>query len=215
MRIKNLSEAYTMGEHAKKQIEAALKKQVCSNVKRVNNVTELKNIINKNVGVNTSDIHIDENAVKKRSKPTRVIKDLTTCLNYCAWPSKDPGVTFHIMLEKRFGCYWRGGEIATEMIIPNGTKNWRMDWVHLPTRLIVEFDGFGFHRTKDAFKNDRFKQTHALVNGFAIHRITNEDVRKSPELLIPNIELMISHRKELPYHIKRKGKTQCVFVFPD
>lgn len=197
MRIESLDKIKFLGKSAQRQIMKALKEET---VRPVSPVDEPK-VKQKN--------HTEKKAVKALSR----IMKTDDGRHFCPWPSTDPAVVVHKLLEDRFGNYWEGGEIVSEMIIPGGAKNWRMDWVHLPTRLCIEMDGFQFHRSLDAFKNDRAKQCHALMSGFIVHRITNEDIRKRPEQIIPCIEAMIKHRVNLPYKVHKKGYTQCVFDF--
>jgi hypothetical protein len=40
--------------------------------------------------------------------------------NYCPWPSPDPFVLVHQLLESRFGMYENGGRLVTEMIVAGG-----------------------------------------------------------------------------------------------
>lgn len=205
MRIASLDQIKHLGKSAQKQIMKALNEETVRPVSRA----DKPKMKQKN--------HTEEKTVETKEK--KAVKALSRImktddgLRFCPWPSTDPAVVVHTLLEERFGNYWEGGEIVSEMIIPGGAKNWRMDWVHLPTRLCIEMDGFQFHRTLDAFKNDRAKQCHALMSGFIVHRITNEDIRKRPEQIIPCIEAMIKHRVTLPYKVHKKGYTQCVFDF--
>lgn len=206
MRIESLDQIKHLGKSAQKQIMKALNKEPIRPTKISSKSTvESENSLNHKAKNN-----MDE--TKKTKSLSRIMKT-EDGRKYCPWPSTDPAVVVHKLLEDRFGNYWEGGEIVSEMIIPGGAKKWRMDWVHLPTRLCIEMDGFQFHRTLDAFKNDRAKQCHALMNGFIVHRITNEDIRKRQEQIIPCIEQMIKHRPFLPYSVHKKGYTQCVFEF--
>jgi hypothetical protein len=209
MRIASLDQIKHLGKSAQKQIMKALNEE---KIRPTNNSSDSK-IESDSSSNHKAKKNIDETESTKTVKPLSRIMKTEDGRKYCPWPSADPAVVVHKLLEDRFGNYWEGGEIVSEMIIPGGPKNWRMDWVHLPTRLCIEMDGFQFHRTLDAFKNDRAKQCHALMNGFIVHRITNEDIRKRPEQIIPCIEQMIKHRPLLPYSVHKKGYTQCVFEF--
>lgn len=209
MRIASLEQIQHLGKHAQKQIMSALNDAPIRTDKRL-----LDPDIKKGSGANPRRAK-GESKTEPKAKKKSLSRIMVSAdgHKYCPWPSPDPAVVVHQLLERRFGNYWEGGEVVSEMIIPGGAKNWRMDWVHLPTRICIEMDGFQFHRTLDAFKNDRAKQCHALMNGFIVHRITNEDIRERAEQIIPCIEEMIKHRTRLPYKVKPKGKTQCVFEF--
>lgn len=208
MRIASLDQIQHLGKHAQKQIMNALNDSPIRTDKRLSE-GDIKQPVDRKAKSQTTEPKVE---AKKKKKLSRIMESADGH-KYCPWPSPDPAVIVHQLLESRFGNYWEGGEIVSEMIIPGGAKNWRMDWVHLPTRLCIEMDGFQFHRTLDAFKNDRAKQCHALMNGFIVHRITNEDIRERPEQIILCIEEMIKHRARLPYKVRQKGKTQCVFEF--
>lgn len=129
--------------------------------------------------------------------------------SYCEWPSKDPAHWLHAALEKRYGMFFNGGELACELIIPGGDQRWRFDWAWPRYRVALEQDGFGYHRDLNSFKRDRRKQMHALVNGWVVIRTTNEDIRKRFEQLVDEIEQVLSHRSFKPANIKPIGKTQC------
>jgi hypothetical protein len=47
-------------------------------------------------------------------------------------------------------------------------------------RLIVELDGWGFHRTKKAFEDDRERDAYMLARGIATVRITRERMTNAP-----------------------------------
>ncbi len=47
-------------------------------------------------------------------------------------------------------------------------------------RLIVELDGWGFHRTKKAFEDDRERDAYMLARGIATVRLTRERMTNAP-----------------------------------
>lgn len=131
---------------------------------------------------------------------------------YCEFPSHDPGVVLHKALVKRFGSRMLDdrGEIAHEVIIAGSETRYRFDHLHIPSRCLIEFDGFGYHRTLDAFKRDRLKQTFALTEGFVVFRITNAEVRESVNTVIAKLETIIQKRLIYQDSIRPLGKTQCL-----
>lgn len=145
----------------------------------------------------------------KSSKTPVNNKDKNLGPPYCEWPSKDPAHWLHAALERQYGMFFNGGELACELIIPGGEQRWRFDWAWPRYRVALEQDGFGYHRDLNSFKRDRRKQMHALVNGWVVIRTTNEDIRKRFEQLIIEVEQVISHRELKPADIRRIGKTQC------
>lgn len=231
MRIKNNDDISRLGVGARKQIEAILNDQGgFNNQKRAGNVVLLK----KNDHANAPpSLPVNGSTKQKQKKPSRVMRTADN-LTYCPWPSTDPFVAVHQMLEKKYGRYEDGGKLLTEMIIEGGAQNWRFDLVlispFVPIDIferetgrkktafmgnitIVEADGFGFHRSKEAFKNDRTKQTHAIKQGFSVQRITNEDARHRLDDILHDIDTIMSQDRIYPclYAVKPKGKTQSVF----
>jgi hypothetical protein len=220
MKFKSLHDIEGLGEHAKKQI-----------VRELNRVP-VKPFIEPSKQHTKKNHEQTTNIKIKKTRPSRVMRTHDE-LKYCPWPSTDPFVQIHQKLEKKYGLYEKGGLLVTEMIVDGGTKNWRFDFallspakiMHLQmgvherevlvgnVNLLIEADGFGFHRSKDAFKNDRTKQTHALKEGFVLQRITNEDVRTRLDKIMEDIDVIISRQciYHNHYHISLKGKTQSVF----
>jgi hypothetical protein len=233
MRIKSTDDLSKLGTHARRQIEEAIQQQgAIAHKKRLSAASELRNP--KAISSTTSIEDKNKPNITKKTAPiiARVMTDPTTGLKFCPWPSPDPAVFLHQLLEKRFGCYHQGGRMASEMIIDGGSKMWRFDFTILPWHqdspknftngvviadsiLIIEMDGFGYHRSLTAFKNDRAKQTHALMQGFTLLRITNEDIRKRSDDIIGNIEKILLHQRShhLDYKLIQKGKTQSIFIY--
>jgi hypothetical protein len=222
MKFKSLHDIEGLGEHAKKQI-----------VRELNRVP-VKPFIELSRQPQTPISQLALPIKSKKTRPARVMRTHDE-LKYCPWPSTDPFVQVHNKLEKKYGLYENGGLLVTEMIIDGGAKNWRFDFALLSrakemylqeqaggqakevfignVNLLIEADGFGFHRSKDAFKNDRTKQTHALKEGFALQRITNDDARNRLDKIMDDIDVIISRQciYQNHYHITPKGKTQCTF----
>jgi hypothetical protein len=227
MRFKSLEDIKHLGPNAKKQIEAVLQKQGgFNNQKRASSVGQFKQHNNiPQPPQPQTDISIKE-TTKKKTKPSRVMRTHEG-LTYCPWPSTDPFVAIIQRLEAKYGRHDAGGMVLTELIIDGGAKDWRFDIalispfedvdvngrrMKLGYTCLVEADGFGFHRSKEAFKNDRAKQTHALKQGFAVKRITNADARQRLDDVIDDIDNILSQPRlyEKDYEITPKGKTQSV-----
>ncbi|AGP79816.1 hypothetical protein I633_21946 (plasmid) [Alteromonas mediterranea 615] len=184
MRIKSPNDLEGLGLHARKQIEAVLN----SSKKSVNG-----NLLPNN---------------KSQSKTLTASEP-----KFCEWPSKNPAVWLHIALEKEFKSYWEGGDFVCEMMLPNSPKNWRYDFCLISSRILIEFDGYGFHRTKKAFLNDRDKERFAQTNGWVVFRFTNTMVRENIESLVCDIRTLHELRGRHEFsHIERVGKTFCRFV---
>lgn len=224
MRIKHIDDLNHLGDRAKKQIQKAIDAQGgIKNEKRLQSVP-----LRTKPGTTQKSISLDSIAPTKKSKkvkPKRVMKTAEG-LNYCPYPSTDPFVAVHKLLEAKFGMYHDGGRLVNEMIIEGGEINWRFDICLLPTLrpigsdesrgqpiLLIESDGFGFHKSLDQFKGDRKKQTHGLCEGCLVMRITNEDVRQRLSGVIDNIDRILAHERiyTRTYQVVPKGNTQSFF----
>jgi hypothetical protein len=218
VRIKRLEDVTCLGQSARIQVEKALKVQ---GTRRTHLAGVPRPKSDSSTTKNTCPTTI------KKQKLARVMKDPISTLKYCPFPSPDPVVKIHNLLSKRFGEYHTGGVLLTEMIIKGGEKEWRFDFVILPwneddpislpatkrVALIIEMDGFAYHRSLTAFKNDRAKQRHALMSGFVLHRITHEDIRLRFSDIVSDIESMLEHQRIYPQKlgIIKKGVTQSIF----
>lgn len=125
---------------------------------------------------------------------------------FCYYPSPDPFVKLHTLLDCHFGRYCEGGYHASEVILPGHDIRFRYDYALLPWKVFIESDGFGPHRDKESFNRDRQKQTHALKNGWLLHRITVRDVFHRFDNLLPDIERILSHRPRHDVSLKPVGK---------
>tara|TARA_R110001583_G_scaffold131248_5_gene282955 strand:+ start:663 stop:1283 length:621 start_codon:yes stop_codon:yes gene_type:complete len=200
MRFSSFSDTEGMGEHARKQIAKALAG------------TSGKSLPSKKVNDIQNDKSTSPKAeVKKKKTQKRVLTDPITGLKFCEWPSPDPGVWLHELLNKHFGSFDEGGDHAHEVIIDASVNRERFDHL-LFGILAIEFDGFAYHRHKDNFKKDRRKQKLALSRGFIVHRLSNEDVKSDYERLIPDIIEILSHFPKYNMELEKVGKTQCKFI---
>ena len=136
----------------------------------------------------------------------------TTVSNYCKYPSPDPANWLHAALERQYGMFFDGGELARELIIPGGEQRWRFDWAWPNYRVVLEQDGYGPHKSLEAFKKDRRKQLHALTHGWVVIRSTNEDIRERFNSLLNDIEVILSYRDYAKANLRRVGNTQCKLI---
>jgi len=236
MRIKSTDDLNKLGPYAKRQIEDALKLQGgFKNANRASTIDDLKST-RKELKESQPQFAPVIHKPSKKDKPSRVMRTAEGLL-YCPWPSTDPFVAVYQRLESRYGAFSQGGLLVTELIVDGGTKDWRFDFAIISPiiqmtlscqgddttsavwvgsqHVLIEADGFGFHRSKDAFKNDRAKQTHALKQGFVVKRITNEDARTRLDELLRDIDTILSHQRiyNSGYTIQNKGKTQSTFTW--
>src|SRR4051794_19480349 len=61
---------------------------------------------------------------------------------------------------------------------------WEVDVLYRDRRLVVELDGFAFHRTRAAFERDRRKDAALTVAGFRVLRFTWRQLEHEPERLV-------------------------------
>jgi len=203
MRIVKDSDLHGLGEHAKKQIQAALNRNDKASVEKQQKGASRTPKVNKSKLLDS-----------KSKVSSRIQTDPVSHLKYCPYPSTDPAVWLHIALEKRFGNYWSGGDLVTEMIIPGHETKFRYDFAILSAKLLVEFDGWAFHSRKEAFKRDRAKHRHALLKGWVTLPITNAMVRDDLDSIVNDIETLIRIRPQYDVPtIKMKGRTQCVYPY--
>jgi hypothetical protein len=64
-------------------------------------------------------------------------------------------------------------------------------------RLIVELDGWNFHRTKKAFEDDRNRDAHMLANRIATIRITKERLETRPSREAERLRTILNSRATL------------------
>ncbi|GAB0154478.1 endonuclease domain-containing protein [Marinobacterium sp. BA1] len=70
-------------------------------------------------------------------------------------------------------------------LIPN--RKYRAD-IYLPeSQVIVEMDGFKYHRSKDAFQSDRMRQNLMVENGFHVLRFFTRQVFNELDMVITQI----------------------------
>lgn len=230
MRIKAISDIAGLGDSAKRQIIAAMKERGgITQQKRASSINEYGNKCKQLPAAQSNIETIATTQPGKKTKPSRVMRT-DEGLTYCPWPSTDPFVAVVQRLEAKYGRYEDGGMLVTELILDGGTKDWRFDialisplqridilgrQMNIGHTCLVEADGFGFHRSKDAFKNDRAKQTHALKQGFVVKRLTNDDARNRLDEVIEDIAQILSQPRiyESPYEIREKGLTQSILYW--
>ncbi|OUX84007.1 MAG: hypothetical protein CBB95_17640 [Alteromonas sp. TMED35] len=186
MRIKSSKDLEGLGAYARKQIEGAM---------------------NSKKQKNTDVPSPSKKPLRKRQSP------FDNGIRFCEWPSRNPAVWLHIALEKEFKSYWNGGDFVCEMMLPDSPKNWRYDFCLLSSRILIEFDGYGFHRSKEAFQNDRNKERFAQTHGWVVFRFTNAMVRGNIDSLVRDIRNLHRLRGGYKYsHVERVGTTYCRFV---
>lgn len=71
-----------------------------------------------------------------------------------------------------------------------GTKRYEADIVIEGARLIIEFDGWRFHSSREAFVNDRIRQNELTAAGWTVLRFTEQTI----DDLVPTIKRYLAKR---------------------
>jgi very-short-patch-repair endonuclease len=72
---------------------------------------------------------------------------------------------------------------------------WEVDAVWDAHRLVVEVDGYRYHRTRAKFERDRRKDTRLLLAGYRVLRITWRQLTREPEAVIATIAAALAVRR--------------------
>jgi very-short-patch-repair endonuclease len=59
-------------------------------------------------------------------------------------------------------------------------------------RLVVELDGWEFHRSRDAFQRDRAKTTQLTLAGYVVLRFTHDDVLRRPQTVVDGVRRAVA-----------------------
>lgn len=65
------------------------------------------------------------------------------------------------------------------------------DFVRPAPRLVVEVDGFEYHRTRDRFEDDRARDRTLTVAGWRVARITDEALEHEPHTVAADLRLLV------------------------
>src|SRR5205085_4021592 len=86
----------------------------------------------------------------------------------------------------------RGGLDPPEVNVRVG--RWTVDFLWRRERVIVEVDGFDFHRGRWAFERDRRKDGELHAAGFLVIRVTMLQLRHEPEVVLVRIASALARR---------------------
>jgi hypothetical protein len=70
-----------------------------------------------------------------------------------------------------------------------------VDALFAAERLIVELDGWDFHRERDVFESDRNRDADTLAAGLATVRITWERLAESPDKEAERLDAILARRR--------------------
>jgi very-short-patch-repair endonuclease len=69
---------------------------------------------------------------------------------------------------------------------------WTVDFLWREQRLVVETDGFLYHRGAVTFEDDHARDLDLRARGFAVHRFTGRQLRDEPERVAADIGAALS-----------------------
>jgi very-short-patch-repair endonuclease len=69
---------------------------------------------------------------------------------------------------------------------------WEVDALWADLKVVVELDGYAFHRTRRAFERDRRKDQELTASGYRVLRITWRQLDQEPERLIATIAAAVA-----------------------
>lgn len=75
-------------------------------------------------------------------------------------------------------------------------RRYRADIVIPAARLVIEFDGFQYHRSKAAFQKDRERQNLLIEQGWTVMRFFNKQVRDDLDGVVQQVVRSVSSRIE-------------------
>lgn len=81
----------------------------------------------------------------------------------------------------------------------------QVDFLWREQRVVVEVDGFAFHSTKKAFERDRARDAALNVRGYAVTRITWEQLVARPEEVVALIAGVLAVRSVGPHRSPESG----------
>jgi very-short-patch-repair endonuclease len=69
-----------------------------------------------------------------------------------------------------------------------------VDMLWRAERLIVEIDGFEYHRTREAFERDRLRDARLQAAGYRVMRITWRQISQQPEAVVARVAQALVRR---------------------
>jgi very-short-patch-repair endonuclease len=73
---------------------------------------------------------------------------------------------------------------------------YRVDFLYEAERLIVEVDGYRFHRTKQRFVHDRRRRAELVARGYEIFPVTWGDLVDRPDATMKQLDSALVSRRD-------------------
>lgn len=105
--------------------------------------------------------------------------------------------TFQEVPETRSGLEHRFVTLCREANLPPPTVNrivegFEVDALWEKARLVVELDGYAFHRGRAAFERDRMRDAALMLAGYKVLRVTGRRLLDAPESLAATIQRLLT-----------------------
>jgi hypothetical protein len=97
-------------------------------------------------------------------------------------------------LEHRFVGFCRRAGLPTPAVNVQ-IAGLEVDCVWPDRRLVVELDGYAFHRGRDAFERDRQRDANLALAGYTVLRLTDRRLRDEPQTVAGEIRSLLAARR--------------------
>jgi very-short-patch-repair endonuclease len=94
-------------------------------------------------------------------------------------------------LERRFVEFCREQNLPAP-VLNAAVAGFQVDAIWPGERLIVELDGFAFHRTRGSFERDRIRDADLQLAGYRVLRITSRRLEREPEAVARTLRSLLA-----------------------
>lgn len=134
-----------------------------------------------------------ESWLAARGPHPREVRALVDVLDQAARPDSELESRFLQMLDRaglRSRC-----TLHLPIALPGSPpRTLEVDVAFAEHRLIVELDGWEYHRSKESFRNDRDRDVQLASMGWQVLRFTHRDIERRPAWVIEQLRRALSHR---------------------
>lgn len=123
-----------------------------------------------------------------RSRGRAGLKPLTALLAQF----QEPAPHERSRLESRFFRLCRGAGVALPAVNA-WVGEFEVDMLWASAKVIVELDGWGTHRTRQAFERDRARDVRLQLMGYRVLRFTWRQLAQEPDVLLEAVQRLIAH----------------------
>lgn len=127
-------------------------------------------------------------------------------------PTPDPAVVLYRACIKRWGRYYEGGLVVSELII-KAPRAFRADIAIPKFRIAIEMDGFVFHSSKAAIRRDHDKTEQMARLGWIVFRIGAKRALNDVESFLDSVEHLMQHSCEGVFTVSMNKPTRAVQSF--